>query len=168
MKSSLLVTLCCLLAACSNQIGSDGSADLGSLSGDVTYHDRQDGMVTTNGESLSLYNKIYLKADGSQFNYQSIKIVNGVPTKCEMTGSWDVEGGDTTASGENELVATVTGGTVSAQTVRFPLRQLDYTTLRLQLTLNDSSVTDLTNQDFASYQEPDLTSAPTSTDCSWL
>lgn len=167
MKNSLLVTLCCLLGACSNQIGSDGSADLGSLSGDVTYHDRQDGMVTTNGESLSLYNKIFLKADGSQFTYQSVKIVNGVPTKCEMTGSWDVEGGDTTASGENELVATVTGGTVTPKTVRFPLRYLDYSRLLLQLSQNDSSVTDLVNQNLAPYEVPDVSVAGNSADCDW-
>ncbi|UYL09542.1 hypothetical protein B9G69_003020 [Bdellovibrio sp. SKB1291214] len=167
MKNSLLVMLCCLLAACSNQIGSDGSAELGSLSNDVTYHDRQDGMLTTNGESLSLYNKIFLKADGSQFTYQSVKIVNGVPTKCEMSGSWDVEGGDTTTSRENELVATVTGGTVSPKTVRFPLRQLDNMTLRLQLGQTDSMIVDLTNQSWTPLEVPDVSSAGTSTDCDW-
>jgi hypothetical protein len=168
MKYSLMVMLCGFLGACSYQPGGDsGSADFGSLSADVTYHDRQDGLVTLGGQSLSIYNKIFLKADGSQFTYQSVQIVNGVPTKCEMTGTWSAEGGDETSSQENELVAVVTGGTVSPKTVRFPLRQIDSTTLRLQLTSGDATVTDLTNQDIAPIEVPDVSSAGTSTDCDW-
>lgn len=166
MKKSLVVTFCLVLAACSNELGS-GSTDLGSLSGDFTYHDLQEGLVTNQGEGLSVYKKIFLKSDGSQFTYQSVRFVNGTPVRCEMTGSWDVEGGDTTTSGENELVAVVTGGTVSAKTIRFPLRELNYNTLKLQLTSNDWSATDLTNSEIAPLQVPDFSSAGTSTECDW-
>ncbi|WP_413557822.1 hypothetical protein [Bdellovibrio sp. HCB209] len=166
MKKSLVVTFIVFLAACSNDLGS-GSADFGSLSQDVTYHDLQEGLLTDDGDSLSIYNKIFLKADGSQFSYQSVRYVNGTPTKCEMTGSWDVEGGDVTSSGENEMVASVTGGTVSPKTIRFPLREVNFNTLKLQLNSGDSTATDLTNVDLTPLQVPDYSSAGTSTDCDW-
>ncbi|MBO9666783.1 MAG: hypothetical protein J7501_08210, partial [Bdellovibrio sp.] len=68
MKNSVVVCFSLLLlSACSINLGNaEGSTDLGSLSGDFTYHDLYQG-VNSNSQSFTFYQKIQLRTSDSGF-----------------------------------------------------------------------------------------------------